>query len=288
VKHNILLVDDEPSILKALKRLFSDTDYKIFTATSGDQGLELCEKEEFALVMSDYRMPHMTGVEFLAKVKEKYLDTIRIVLSGYADVVAIVEAINDGQVYKFLSKPWNDQDLLTTVQRSLEHYDLQAENLDLLNELKTANSGLRELTEGLEAKVEERTQDLGLKNRALIVTQQLLNLLPIGVIGIDSDGTLVYTNDAIGRHIDISHFALGEQIDDSLFAGPLSHLKEALEHNQVVYKTDQQQEGLRIICSPLANNAGVVGLYSFVDLARYSRKSVEQSNKVEAVDVTRD
>ena len=87
--HKVLLVDDEPSILKSLKRLFIDTDYKFFTATSGEQGLELCEKEEFALIITDYRMPQMTGVEFLAKVKEKYPDTIRIVLSGYADVEAI-------------------------------------------------------------------------------------------------------------------------------------------------------------------------------------------------------
>ena len=118
MKHKILLVDDEPNVLKSLKRLFVETDYEIFTAESGEQGLEVCAKEKIALIISDYRMPRMNGVQFLTKVKEQFPRTIRIILSGYADVTAIVESINDGQVYKFLSKPWNDHDLLTTVQRS--------------------------------------------------------------------------------------------------------------------------------------------------------------------------
>ena len=285
MKHNILLVDDEANVLKSLKRLFVDTDYKIFTAESGERGLELCAKEEISLIMTDYRMPSMNGVQFLAKVKELYPRSIRIILSGYADVSAIVEAINDGQVYKFLSKPWHDQDLLTTVQRSLEHYDLQGENATLLDNLKTANFELQKLTESLELKVEDRTRDLALKNRALETAQRLLNLLPAGVIGIDSEGTLVYMNRAMNKHLDTSRLVLGEQIDSQLDSGPLSLLRKALEENRVACNLDETCGGMHIICSPLPDRAGVVGLFSFEDLNRYTQESVDQNTKVEAADV---
>lgn len=101
----ILCVDDERNVLKALRRLFMDEDnYDILVAESGAEGLALLEEEEdVRMVISDYRMPEMTGVEFLSQVYEKWPDTMRIVLSGYADTAAVVEAINLGQIYKFIS-----------------------------------------------------------------------------------------------------------------------------------------------------------------------------------------
>ena len=131
----ILCVDDERNVLKALRRLFIDEEhYEIIVAESGEEGLEaLAEEKDVRLVISDYRMPGMTGVEFLAQVCEKWPDTIRIVLSGYADTSAVVEAINQGQIYKFIPKPWNDEDLKTTVSAALEHQELQRQNA-LLNE----------------------------------------------------------------------------------------------------------------------------------------------------------
>lgn len=269
----ILLVDDEANVLKSLKRLFIDSDYKIFTAASGDEGLAVCAKEQIALVMSDYRMPGMSGVQFLAKVKEDYPSTIRIILSGYADVAAIVESINDGQVYKFLSKPWNDQDLLTTIQRSLEHYNLQNENAALLSKLRVANTELKQLTDGLEVQVEERTRDLDQKNRALEVAQRLLHLLPAGVIGVDDQGTLVYMNDAMRDYVDASQLVLGQPLAGHLESGLLASLKEAMATQQTTCTIDESRGGIQVICRPLPNQAGVVGLFSFAELSRHIKET---------------
>ena len=281
-KPKILLVDDEANVLKSLKRLFIDSDYKIFTAGSGDEGMQICAREDIALVISDYRMPSMNGVQFLAKVKEEYPSTIRIILSGYADVAAIVESINDGQVYKFLSKPWNDQDLLTTIQRSLEHYDLQHENKALLDELKTTNAELRKFTDNLERRADESERDLGHSNRALGITQRLLNLLPAGVIGLDDQGTLVYMNEAMKDYADVSQLVLGEPLGRLLETCPLKCLKEAMDNDKITCATDDSDRGVRVVCSPLPDQAGVVGLFSFVDLTRHEKGTTPTDAKVEA------
>ena len=118
----ILIVDDEPNVLSSLRRLFMDEEYEIFTAASAAEGLRILEHEPIEIVISDYRMPDVTGVEFLRDVCRRWPDTVRIVLSGYADVSVIVAAINDGQVFKFIAKPWNNDDLKSSVVRAIERY----------------------------------------------------------------------------------------------------------------------------------------------------------------------
>src|SRR6185369_152755 len=121
----ILCVDDERNVLRALERIFLDDDYEIVLAGSGDEGLKIMEESgPFQVVISDYRMPAMNGVEFLRVVYERCPETVRIVLSGYADTGAIVAAINDGHIYKFIPKPWNDDELRVTIQNCLERYFL--------------------------------------------------------------------------------------------------------------------------------------------------------------------
>jgi len=277
----ILLVDDEANVLKSLKRLFVDTDYRVLTASSGQEGLDICARESVSLVISDYRMSEMTGVQFLAEVKKLYPNTIRIILSGYADVEAIVEAINDGQVYKFLSKPWNDQEILTTVQRSLEHYSLREENSALLSELQTANQELKKLTNSLELKVDERSRDLVHKNRALETAQRLLNLLPAGVIGIDTQGTLVYMNRATENFVDTEHLVLGDPVDWQLANELLRFLKEALDDGKVTCGVDDSKGGVRVICAPLPDQAGVVGLFTYTDLEHHSDEKTSRITEEE-------
>jgi len=117
----ILCVDDERNVLRALERIFLDDDYEILTACSGEQGLEiLSAAPQVQVVISDYRMPGMNGVEFLKEVCKTHPETIRIVLSGYADTAAVVAAINQGKIYKFIPKPWNDDELRLTVAKALE------------------------------------------------------------------------------------------------------------------------------------------------------------------------
>ena len=191
----ILCVDDEKSVLKSLERLFLDSDYEIITAISGDEGLETLKKTEpIQLVVSDYRMPGMNGVDFLKEVCELRPDTVRIVLSGYADTAAIVEAINEGQIYKFIPKPWNDDELKVTISKALEHYFTNQKNIQLTKELEVKNMELQEINNNLEKLVEERTADLVIQNKILTASQNILDSLPVGVVGIDPGGLVVQCN----------------------------------------------------------------------------------------------
>jgi two-component system NtrC family sensor kinase len=185
----ILCVDDERNVLRALERIFLDDNYEIIIAGSGDEGLKIIEETgPFQVVISDYRMPVMNGVEFLKAVYTRWPETVRIVLSGYADAGAIVAAINEGHIYRFIPKPWNDDELRVTIQNCLERYFLQKRNRELLEELAEANQALEE-------KVQQRTEQLELRNQALEFSQNLVGSLPVGVIGIDGSGMVAYCND---------------------------------------------------------------------------------------------
>lgn len=191
----ILCVDDEANVLKSLKRLFLDEDYEILTAESGREGLAILEQRRpVQVVISDYRMPEMDGVDFFRQVHERWPDTIRIVLSGYADTAAVVAAVNEGQIYKFIPKPWNDEELKVTIAKSVERYFLVKANRKLNEELQHANDELSRIAVQLEEKVAERTEELLFKNKALRHSQVVLNTLPVGVIGFDREGTLVQIN----------------------------------------------------------------------------------------------
>lgn len=257
--HIILIVDDEPNILKSLKRLMIDTDYKVLSADSGESGLDLLERCEAHLVISDYRMPGMNGVEFLTKVREKYPATMRLILSGFADATAVVEAINDGQVYKFMPKPWNDQELLTTIKRAFEQYDLQQENANLNTELHARNRTLERMMSGLEAMVAERTRDIEMKNKALKIAHNILDMLPIGVIGIDLTEMVVYMNESLGQYISIQGITLGSStrsfLDDNLMAA----VSEALNTGE--QKVHFPNGDYCVICTPLPGRTGVIGTF---------------------------
>ncbi len=193
----ILCVDDERNVLKSLRRLFMDEDdYEILLAESGEEALEiLAEEEGIRLVISDYRMPGMNGVDFLSKVYEGWPDTIRMVLSGYADTAAVVEAINLGRIYKFIPKPWNDEELKSAVAMALQHQELKLQNSQLNAELQKKNAELQEMNENLEKKVEQRTEALEIRNRVLAVSQGVLDVLPIAVFGIDPEQMIAQCND---------------------------------------------------------------------------------------------
>jgi len=149
----LLFVDDEENILSSLKRIFRPLKYQILTASSGAKGLEILEQQHIDLIISDMRMPEMDGAEFLSQAAEKYPDTARILLTGYADMSATIAAINRGNIFKYISKPWEENDLKLTVQLALERKRL----LELTHR---QNEELKELNANLEKKVAERTQEL--------------------------------------------------------------------------------------------------------------------------------
>lgn len=193
----ILCVDDERNVLKALRRLFIDEEnYQILIAESGAEGLAiLAEDGDIRMVISDYRMPEMNGVDFLRQVYERWPDTIRIVLSGYADTAAVVEAINQGQIYKFIPKPWNDEELTSTIAAALRHQDLQWQVRHMADELKEKNVKLQEINENLEELVAKRTEALEIRNHVLQISQGILDVLPVVVFGIDPEQTIVHCNE---------------------------------------------------------------------------------------------
>ncbi|MBI5639677.1 MAG: Flp pilus assembly complex ATPase component TadA [Nitrospirae bacterium] len=127
----LMFVDDETGVLNALRRIFMEENYSILTATSGDEALSIMEKEKVQLVISDHRMPGITGAQLLKEIKQRWPDTIRIMLTGYADIQSIMGAVNEGAVYKFITKPWNDEDLRLTVSLALQQYVLIQENKQL-------------------------------------------------------------------------------------------------------------------------------------------------------------
>jgi two-component system, NtrC family, sensor kinase len=193
----ILCVDDERNVLRALERLFIDYEYEIVSCISGEEGLKELESGGlFQVVISDYRMPGMNGVAFLKQVYARWPETVRIVLSGYADTGAIVDAINHGHIYKFIPKPWNDDDLRITITNALERYQLRHENDELLRRLQDSNHELSILNSNLENMVRERTKSLELHNRALTITQSVLENLPVAVMGVDSNCMIIQCNRA--------------------------------------------------------------------------------------------
>jgi adenylate cyclase len=155
-----IVVDDEQNILNALNRLLHRKGYRVYRANGGKEGLDILEEKPIDLIISDMRMPGMDGAEFLTKVAKKWPDTIRILLTGYSDMKAAVVAINQGQIYHYLNKPWEDNHLLLTIQRGLEQRFFLQERESLYNTIEEQNKSLNELNAGLEKKVEERTKDL--------------------------------------------------------------------------------------------------------------------------------
>ncbi len=191
----ILYVDDEQNVLRSLTRLFLDDPYEILTASSGAEGLLILDRcGTVPVVISDYRMPGMNGVEFLCEVRKRWPETVRIVLSGYADTGAIVSAINEGQIYRFVAKPWNEDELRVTVANALERYALGRKNHELTEELRRKNDELTALNRDLERRVVERTEALTTQNRLLTESLGILDNLPMAVVGMDPQGTVFQCN----------------------------------------------------------------------------------------------
>jgi response regulator RpfG family c-di-GMP phosphodiesterase len=163
----VLCVDDEPNILSSLRRLFRPTGYRLLTATGGEEALALMEKESVDLVISDMRMPGMNGAQLLAAVHARWPETVRILLTGFADMSSTIEAINRGQLHRYISKPWDDNEVLLVVREGLEKKALLREKARLEALTAAQNEELKALNAGLEAKVAERTAELAAAHEKL-------------------------------------------------------------------------------------------------------------------------
>lgn len=165
----LLLVDDEEGILSSLKRLLMDEeDLEILTASSGEQAMELLrEHPDVAVIVSDQRMPGMTGAEFLGRAREAVPQALRIILTGYADINATMEAINRGGASRYLTKPWNDQELSQAIRDAASRFRLEAENRRLTEVVNRQNEELKEWNANLKQRVLAQTGEIRRKNEEL-------------------------------------------------------------------------------------------------------------------------
>jgi response regulator RpfG family c-di-GMP phosphodiesterase len=196
-QHTILCVDDEDNILHSLKRLLRKEGYRFLTALSGEEGLKILNENDVHLLISDHRMPGMSGTEFLAKVREKHPDVLRVILTGYTEVDSITESINKGNIYKFFLKPWSDQNLKLEIRQALEQYDLIQANKRLHEKVLEQNEEPKRINENLESLVQERTKDLEIQNQALELSHSILEDLPFPIVGVSAEQMIVLINQEV-------------------------------------------------------------------------------------------
>ena len=153
--YGILIVDDEPAILESLE-LTLGSDYRVFTALRGEDGLAILDREDVALIISDQVLPGVSGVEFLEKAMERNPSAIRMLLTGYTDIGSLVRGINEGRIYRYIQKPWEPDEVRLNVKRALEAYELATENIQLAAALSEANVRLRAENLSLRREVERR------------------------------------------------------------------------------------------------------------------------------------
>ncbi|MEA2735949.1 MAG: hypothetical protein QOE14_2400 [Humisphaera sp.] len=141
--HSILVVDDEPDVVRSVKDLLR-LDYQVFTATSAAEGMSILETQPIDVIMTDQRMPDMTGVEFLKRARDPHPDATRLLFTGYADISAVIGAINQGNVYRYIAKPWDPDELQTIIKEACERHDLLVQRKELIAQLESTNAELRE------------------------------------------------------------------------------------------------------------------------------------------------
>lgn len=193
-KPYILCVDDEAGIVRAIRRILKAESVNILTAESGLEGLEILREQAVALILTDYRMPNMNGIEFLERAALLCPDAFRMILTGYAEANVLVEAVNRGQIYKILYKPFQEEDIRLTVRSGLEHHARNRENRALVEELAQRNKELAILNQKLKSGLEGTKADLTISSTALSIAQQLLNEIPAAVIGVEPSGQIVFAN----------------------------------------------------------------------------------------------
>ncbi|MHB1292358.1 MAG: HD domain-containing phosphohydrolase [Sulfuricella sp.] len=279
----ILFVDDETNILSALKRLFRPLGYRIITAESGAAGLQVFEKNAIDLVISDMRMPEMSGAEFLEKVRAKWPDAVRILLTGYADVTSTIAAINKGEIYRYIAKPWDDNDIVLTVKHALERKNLEREKDRLEALTLKQNEELKDLNANLEAKVSARTEEVRqtmgflevahreLKDSFLTSLKVFANLMELreGAMGGHSRRVADHAR-RLAQRLGLSD----NEVQDVMFAGLLHDigkigLPDRLLHKPFAALTTEERA--EVVKHPATGQAALMALENMKEAARLIR-----------------
>jgi EAL domain-containing protein (putative c-di-GMP-specific phosphodiesterase class I)/CheY-like chemotaxis protein len=221
-RRSLLLVDDEANIVSALKRLLRPDGYDILTASSGEQGLELLAQQPVDVIISDQRMPGLNGADFLRQARKLRPDTIRIMLSGYTELQSVTEAVNEGAIYKFLTKPWNDEQLRAHLRDAFLLREIADDNARLHMEVRNANHELASANRRMEQLLHQMQRQIARDEISLGVAREILQQLPLPVIGLDDEGMIAFINGAAGRVFQRAGALLGNEacaVLPELFAG---------------------------------------------------------------------
>lgn len=284
----LLLVDDEDNILKSLRRLLRPEGYTIFTANSGKQGLEILANETVDIVISDMRMPEMDGAAFLEQVSQRWPDIIRILLTGFSDISSTVAAINKGAIYKYLSKPWEDNDITLSIRRALELKFSEKERRRLEKLTQRQNAELKELNATLEQKVQQRTREVSDALKALETTHESLKNSYTNSVKIFANLIEMRERSAAGharRVADLAHRIAANMgmkktdVQDVLFAGLLHDIGKIGLSDKVITKSFHnmdQAERLEVIKHPVIGQGVLMSLDALQGTAKLIRSHHER------------
>lgn len=284
----LLFVDDEANILSALRRLFRPLGYRIFTAESGAAGLQVFEQNTIDIVISDMRMPEMNGAQFLDQVRQKWPDAVRILLTGYADVTSTIAAINKGEIYRYISKPWDDNDIILTVKYALERKNLELEKQRLEKLTLQQNEELKDLNANLEAKVRERTEEVRqtmghlevahkeLKEGCLTSLKVFSNLMELreGAMGGHSRRVADHAR-RLAQRMGMSE----SEVQDVMYAGLLHDIGKIGLPDHLLHKPFSDltiEERAEVIKHPADGQAALMALENMKEAARLIRSHHER------------
>ncbi|MBJ7309281.1 EAL domain-containing protein, partial [Rugamonas sp. CCM 8940] len=268
-KRSLLLVDDEQNIVAALKRLLRRDDYQIYTANSGQEGLDLLAQHAVDVIVSDQRMPGMIGADFLRKAKQLYPETIRIMLSGYTELQSVTDAVNEGAIYKFLTKPWEDELLRGHIAEAFRMKEIADDNERLNLEVRTANHELASTNRRMEELLKQKQQQIHRDEISLSIARELLQHLPLPVIGMDDGGMIAFINGAAAALFHGGGALLGNEAScvlPELFPADGAAPHDGAGHNSHLHQADIGGLRYAVMVYPMGESSASRG--SLITLSR--------------------
>ena len=238
----VMIVDDEANVAKSVKRLLEAHDFEVLVAEDGNSALQMLRKEDdVSVVVSDQRMPKMSGSELFSQLSIERPDAKRILLTGYTDLDSIRDAVNNGNIFRFLLKPWDDDELLRCVEEGAHYYMVQQENKRLRKELERSNVTLQH-------NVEQKTRVLNMNIRSLARYEKIVENLPVGVICVSDDGMVVLANKQFCHHFKFNNAVEGMSYK-RLLPVDFFPIVENFEDGKIV---DVEHDGQRLIITSSA------------------------------------